>query len=328
MVAELTAHHRYAADSLILIVQSVIAGQAVLEFKPSYRHASVMAAYGGSLAGALFWGSFADAVGRRSAFNFSLLICSVFAIIAGASPNWSVLNLFIAFTAFGGGGNLALDTTIFLEYLPGRYQWILTSMALWWGVGQLFTGFFAWAFLPRFSCTDAATCTRSNNMGWRYVWFISGAFVLLMSILRVTVIRLQETPKYLVGEGKDQEVVDTLQTIAKKYNRPCSLTVDQLKACGTTDVTRTHASRRFLPREVWGHIRGLFETRRMALSTVLIWLSWTMIGLAYPLFNVFLPSYLQSRGAKFGQTSSDIQWRDYTIISLCGLLGPIPAGFM
>jgi len=239
-----------------------------------------------------------------------------------------VLNLFIALCAFGGGGNLVLDTTVFLEYLPGRYQWMLTAMALWWGVGYLFTGLFAWALLPRFSCDDAATCTRSNNMGWRYVWLTSGSFVLLMSILRVTVVRLQETPKYLLGEGKDHEVINTLQNIAQKYNRPYSLTVEKLQACGTKDLSRMHARRRISPREIWGHICGLFETRRMAISTALIWLSWTMIGLAYPLFNIFLPSYLESRGAKFGKTSSNVQWRDYTIINVSGLLGPIPAGFM
>jgi hypothetical protein len=30
----------------------------------------------------------------------------------------------------------------------------------------------------------------------------------------------------------------------------------------------------------------------MALSTTLVWLSWLLIGLAYPLYNVFLPTYL------------------------------------
>lgn len=56
-----------------------------------------------------------DIIGRRFAFNTSLLICSIFAIAAGASPNWEVLGLFVALSAFGGGGNLVMDTTVFLE---------------------------------------------------------------------------------------------------------------------------------------------------------------------------------------------------------------------
>ena len=99
------------------------------------------------------------------------------------------------------------------------------------GIGQLVAGFLAWAFIPNFSCTDpsvdpsAPPCTKANNKGWRYVWYAAGSLVFVMSILRITVIRLQETPKFLVGEGRDAECVEILQFIAKKYNRTCSLNV-------------------------------------------------------------------------------------------------------
>lgn len=63
----------------------------------------------------------------------SLMICSIFAIVAGSSPNWIVLGLFVCLSSFGGGGNLVLDTAVFLEYLPSSRQWMLTLMACWWG---------------------------------------------------------------------------------------------------------------------------------------------------------------------------------------------------
>lgn len=66
----------------------------------------------------------------------------------------------------------------------------------------------------------------------------------------------------------------------------------------------------------------------MGLSTTSIWFSWLLIGLAYPLFNVFLPSYLKSRGAKFGETSAYTTWRNYAITNMCTIFGPIIAGFM
>lgn len=124
----------YAVDSLILLIQSIIAGQAALEFSPSYANGLTIAAYVGMLVGALFWGLTADIMGRKIAFNVSLLICSVFAIVAGASPNWEVLGLFVCLSAFGAGGNLVLDTAVFLEYLPSKRQWMLTLMAGWWGM--------------------------------------------------------------------------------------------------------------------------------------------------------------------------------------------------
>lgn len=116
--------------------------------------------------------------------------------------------------------------------------------------------------------------------------FTAGALVLVMSILRITVIRLKETPKYLLGVGDDVALVESLQSIARKYNRPCSLTVEKLEACGV--VKSAHSQDRFSVGEALIHLRGLFSTKKIALSTLLVWLSWTLIGLAYPLFYVFL----------------------------------------
>jgi len=43
------------ADSLILVIQSVIAGQAAAEFQPSFANGLTFASYAGMLIGALFW---------------------------------------------------------------------------------------------------------------------------------------------------------------------------------------------------------------------------------------------------------------------------------
>jgi MFS family permease len=296
------------------------------------------------LTGAIFWGFGSDIVGRKYAFNFSLLISAVCCIVAGVAPNWIVLGLFVSLAAFGAGGNLVLDTAIFLEYLPGQHQWLVTLMAAWWGLGQLVAGLFAWAFLPNFSCPgdptgDSTTpgtgipCNWDNNMGWRYVWFANGALVLVMSLARLTLIRLKETPKFLIGEGKDVKVVETLQFIAKKYNRTCSLTLEDLEAINTRthggegSVTG-HARNKFSPAEIGMHLRGLFATKKLGRSTLLVWLSWLLIGLAYPLYHVFLPSYIATRGAALGGLSVSDRWRNYALSNMCSIPSPILAGLM
>jgi hypothetical protein len=191
---------------------------------------------------------------------------------------------------------------------------------------------FAWGFLPNYSCEDAADCTRANNQGWRYVWYTSGAFVFVLSILRITIIRLEETPKFLLAEGKDADAVRVLQNIATKYQRPCSLTLERLEAYGITQARSTTAAglsqRLISPKEVLLHLQGLYATRRMGWSTTLVWFSWLLIGLAYPLYNVFLPTYLASRGASFGESSQYITWRNYAINNTCSIFGPVVAGFM
>jgi MFS family permease len=296
------------------------------------------------LTGAILWGFGSDIIGRKYAFNLSLLVSAVFCIVAGAAPNWIVLGLFVSLAAFGAGGNLVLDTAIFLEYLPGQHQWLVTLMAAWWGLGQLVAGLFAWAFLPNFSCPgdpvgDATTpgtgvpCNWDNNRGWRYVWFANGALVLAMSIARLTLIRLKETPKFLIGEGKDAEVVETLQFIAKKYDRTCSLALEDLETINTrthggNGLVTGHAQNKFSPAEIVMHLRGLFATRKLGRSTLLVWLSWLLIGLAYPLYHVFLPSYIATRGAALGGLSVSDRWRNYALSNMCSIPSPILAGFM
>lgn len=318
----------YFADSLILLLQSVTASQAALEFQPSFGHGLTVAAYSGMLVGALFWGVSADIIGRKYAFNFSLFICSVFAIVAGASPNWVALGIFTALAAFGAGGNLVLDTTVFLEFIPGSYQWLVTFMACWWGLAPVIAAAFAWPFLslPQYYCLTADTCTYANNKGWRYVWFSNGALILVMSILRVTIIRMKETPKYLLAKGQDEEVAQLFQDIAAKYNRPCNLTVEKLLECGT--IKSTYGTKRYSFGELGAHLRGLFATKKLGISTSLIWFSWTLIGLAYPLFYVFLPEYLKTRGAQTGQGDAYHVWRNYMITNAVSIFGPVLGGIL
>lgn len=198
--------------------------------------------------------------------------------------------------------------------------------------------------IANFSCPGPDDCRQSNNMGrtrskesrlvrsanmspgWRYLYYTSGSLVLVMSFLRIVVLRFRETPKYLLCSGQDEEVISLLRDLATKYNRPCSLTLEQLQQYGS--VTTAHAKSTFSLREIGVHYKGLFSTKKLRISTLLLWLSWANIGLAYPLYYMFLPTYLASRGAQFGEDSPFITWRNYTITNFCAIFGPIFAGWL
>jgi hypothetical protein len=119
-------------------------------------------------------------------------------------------------------------------------------------------------------------------MGWRYLFYTCGAMVFVLSIARVLVIRFHETPKFLLCQGMDEEVIQTLQNLARKHNRPCQLTLEQLQACG--QIRSAHAENKASFSELVVHVRGLFSTRIMTLSTSLVWFSWALIGLGYALY--------------------------------------------
>lgn len=145
-------------------------------------------------------------------------------------------------------------------------------------------------------------------------------------MLRIFVLRFRETPKYLLCSGQDEQVVSLLHDVATKYNRPCSLTLEHLQQHGS--ITTAHAKNVFSIKEIGVHYKGLFATKKLRISTTLLWLSWACIGLAYPLYYMFLPEYLASRGAVFGQDSPFITWRNYTLTNFCAIFGPILAGWI
>lgn len=152
--------YRYGVDSLLLFLMSISADAVVTQYPPKFNRGAQLGFYLALLVGALFWGSTADIIGRKWAFNFSLLTSAVFAIAAGSAPSYAAWSTLVAISAFGSGGNLVLDTTVFLEFLPSNKQWLLTLLAGWWGVGQTVAGLVAWPFMGEY------IPPRRENFSW------------------------------------------------------------------------------------------------------------------------------------------------------------------
>ncbi|ODV89122.1 hypothetical protein CANCADRAFT_32475 [Tortispora caseinolytica NRRL Y-17796] len=316
----------YAVDSLLMLIASLTQTQILREF--NYEFPILIATnYVGLFVGAICWGVTADIIGRKIAFNLSLFLTAVFAIATGGGLSLSAVCGLSAVSTLSAGGNLIMDTTVFLEFLPSHKQWMVTLMALWWGIGQTVAALVAWPFMVNFSCPETAeVCLRSENMGWRYTFITLGALVLVLAILRVTVVRLEETPKYCLANGENGRAVEVLNRIANKYGRVNPLTVEDLdKIDRLYPVTKEESDKVINFDRLFIHVKGLFPNKKIAYSTCLNFLSWTMIGLAYPLFNQFLPSYLQSRGAETGDGSMNTTYKNAAIVDSVSIAGPLIA---
>ena len=226
------------------------------------------------------------------------------------------------------GGNYIIDATNLIEFLPATFAWLVTFLAVWWAVGYTITGLLAWGFMSNYSCDPDASitqCTRQDNMGWRYLHFTCGGLVLILGILRVSVVRMVQTPRWLLSQNRDDEVIYILHEMASKYHRSFSLTLEQLQSHGR--IINTEKS-------IWSgirlrkHISGLFDTRILACSTIVIIANWFVIGMVSPLYSVFLPYYLMSRGADVGDDSNYTTWRDYAVNQVAGLIGPCIAAVL
>jgi len=322
----------YAVDSQLTTLQGSVATYVRYQFNQIYPSDS-HALYGGLLVGAIFWGFGADLIGRKIAFNSSLFLSAIFAILVGTMGNFGTYCLFIGLSAAASGGNLVLDTTVFLEFLPSNQQWLVTLMAAWWSVGQTVAVLMVWLFFSheKFVCESAKNCPSDANMGWRYIWIVNGAMVLVIAILRLTIIQLQETPKFLVCNQRDEEAVASLQHIAQKYNRKCSLTLEDLEKCGeitSNENFLNHASLKSTIKLVTNHIKILFANKVLAVSSSLVFTSWLLLGISYPLYTNFLPTYLATRGANTSASTIGGVYRDSLISNLSSIGGGIIAGIL
>lgn len=323
----------YAVDSLLFLLHGVAQTQINKEFNHSYP-ALVSADYVGLFCGALFWGFTADIIGRKIAFNLTLFLTAIFAMAVAGGLSFVAVCSISAVSYFACGGNLVLDSVTFLEFLPQSKKWLLTFLALWWGIGQTITCLIAWPLIANFSCESASYCPRSENMGWRYTYIACGGFVLLCACARVFFINMLESPKYDIANGNDENVIRSLDIIAASSGRVNSLTLEQLQACGTVD--RDTSDKTLMQKiniadalkSISFHLKGLFATKTLGFSTVLNFLSWLLIGLAYPLFTAFLPLYLESRGADFGDSSLNTTYKNNLIVNSVSIAGPMIAGFL
>ncbi|KAI8978704.1 MFS general substrate transporter [Trametes punicea] len=331
------------SDNLWPVVTGLLLPPTINEFQ--YQGAWMKFAQSlGALVGGAFWGISADIWGRRWSFNLTLFITGVFAMAAGASPNATCLCALVATWSVGVGGNLPVDSAIFLEFIPASHQYLLTVLSVWWAVGQLVGSLVAWPLMANFSCASASDCPRSSNQGWRYLLYTMGGVMTVCFLLRFCCFHLYESPKFLMSHGRHKEAVEVVHQVARFNGKQSSLTLDMLvdagraadeEKGGSVEVkaaamgTSAKANLRRTVMKLSGkHVKGLFATPKLALSTTILIVLWALVGFAFNLYYGFIPYFLATRGADFGDGSTYITYRNQVILSVVGLPGALIGGWM
>lgn len=156
-----------------------------------------------------------------------------------------------------------------------------------------------------------------------------GLMAMIMFCCRFFFFTLYESPKFLMGRGKDEDAVRVVHEVARRNGKTTALTVADLEVfnlAGQQGIDATAALKRKLEKVNLTHVRALFATPKLAWSTSLIMLIWAFIGLGFPLYNAFLPYIQATRGAKFGDGSTYITFRNSTVIAVLGIPGALIGG--
>ena len=163
----------------------------------------------------------------------------------------------------------------------------------------------AYGFIPNYSCNNGGgatlpscnnvasgqpCCTKASNMGWRYLLFTLGAITLVVFCLRFVAFRFQESPKFLLYRGRDDEAVKVLHNIARFNGRESSITLKVFAAlkddnpsaggpphgkstigAGTNQAKATFTEKAKLE---LSRYKMLFSGATMARLTILVWITY------------------------------------------------------
>ncbi|KAI1294012.1 MFS general substrate transporter [Xylaria venustula] len=304
----------------------------------------------GLTAGAFFWGVLTDIIGRRWAFNLTVLFSSAFGLGLGASNNYTTFLALTAFVGFGIGGNIPIDTTIMLEFIPKNKRFLLAVLSIFQPIGVVLCSAIAFGFIPTRSCSPnfsepnplpscfkkglqpgTPCCSRESNMGWRYFLYTLGSLTLFVFFLRAIIFRLKESPKFLVYKNRDAEAVEVIHYIAKKNKRSCNLTLadldrltdedDSIGSSSTdSDTKQLIKSRTQKIYSAIDNYKILFNSWQVARLTLLVWLTYILDFWGFTVAGTYLPQIL---ALKNGSASKSLQftYASYIYTYAPGILG-------
>ncbi|EMD00945.1 hypothetical protein BAUCODRAFT_29324 [Baudoinia panamericana UAMH 10762] len=325
---------------------------------PGNQSGNISVAFSAGLtAGAFVWGVLVDIVGRRWAFNLTCLISAAFGLGLGGCNSYSAFLVVTAFVGFGIGGNIPIDTTICLEFIPQNRRFLLALLSIFQPIGVVVCAAIAYGFIPNYSCSPNFSeanpappcnhvaagqpcCTRASNMGWRYLMFTLGALTLGVFILRFGVFRFQESPKFNVYRGHDDRALAALAHIARINKRPCGVTQADFDALTTEENSTTSATELIGAgnkqlQKSWkekvmielARYKLLFNGWQMVRLTLLVWLTYICDFWGFTLAGTYLPAVLAQKNGSINLTLK-FTYRSYIAIYAPGIVGVVIGALM
>ncbi|KAI4162875.1 MAG: hypothetical protein LQ342_003592 [Letrouitia transgressa] len=244
----------------------------------------------------------------------------------------------------------------------GNRRFLLALLSVFQPIGVVVASGIAYGFVPKYACgngglgTDGEKlaacskvvagqpcCTKSSNMGWRYLLFTLGAICLFVFFMRFVVFRFQESPKYLLYRGEDKKAVRVLHNIAKTNGRRSAVTMEIFAALtdedesvaarngakamiGAGDTQRQKPLKAKLMVEL-SRYKILFASVAIARLTILIWVTYMFDYWGFSIAGSLLPKILLEKDRAI-EVSTAETYRNYVIIYICGIPGVLLGALM
>ena len=150
----------------------------------------------GLFVGTLAQGEFTDRFGRKTVYQFNLLLYGLATIVAAFSPNYIWLAALRFIAGIGLGAEQPLCFAYAGEYAPKNIRGRFIA-----GV-QMIGGAWSWPLSTLFALGFRDT------LGWRGIWIVIGACALVVFLFRFS---LPESPRWLATHGHGDRALDLLK---------------------------------------------------------------------------------------------------------------------
>jgi putative MFS transporter len=149
----------------------------------------------GMFLGGIGQGEFSDRWGRKTVYQFNLLVFGVFTILGALAPTVWLLVAARFIAGLGLGGEQPLAFAYAGEYSPKLIRGRILALV------HFIGGACVWPIATLF------TLAFRDTLGWRGVWIAIGIGSLIVWVLRFV---LPESPRYLATHGRGKEALDVL----------------------------------------------------------------------------------------------------------------------
>jgi putative MFS transporter len=285
-------------DSIDLGAMTFLLGPIKSEFRLDTYAAGLVASasFLGMFFGASLSGILADRIGRKTVFQFSMIIWGIGSVLCGLSHTLAVLACCRILVGVGMGMEFPVAQAIASELMPKDKRGLgLAVLEGFWPLGLICAGFLTLIVLP--------------HAGWRVVFILEGLPAIFLLVVRQSV---PESPRWLVERGRPTEANRVMANIERRVTDAFGHPLPDPERLNLV----APASRRSFPlAELWSTAyRG---------RTAMVWLLWFFALLGYYGITTWLSALLQQKGFSITKSTEYV-----TAISFAGIPGFIAAALL
>ncbi|RHW39539.1 MFS transporter [Lysinibacillus yapensis] len=222
----------------------------------------------GTAIGAVVFGLLADKIGRKKVILICTIMFSLFTVLSTFAGGPILFTIMRVIAGLGLGGVMPNVIALSTEYAPKKIRGAIVSFIFCgYSIGAIAAALFSKSLLP--------------TMGWKPIFWIAAIPLVFLPFLMK---QLPESANFLLSKGKDEEVRKILNRLTPEETLPVGTAFAKpaQKAAGSPLVM-------------------LFKNK-LALSTIMFWISCFSAFVLIYAMNVWLPKLMIEAGYSLGNS--------------------------